>query len=250
MSGRLPLLTPMSEVAGRLSVQAGSHCLEKAQGGRGVLLSGVPGVSRGHVVVIGGGVVGINAIRMALGKEARVTVLERDLDRMRYLDEEFGSNLNTIYSTEEVLTELLGDADMVIGAVLVPGAAAPKLVTREMLKIMKPGSVVVDVAIDQGGCFETSRATTHDEPTFVEEGIVHYCVANMPSAVARTSAFALNNATLPFIIALAEKGVGQALSDDPHLMNGLNVYKNQFTHRAVAADLDEEYCDPKEIILA
>ena len=195
MSGRLPLLTPMSEVAGRLSVQAGSHCLEKAQGGRGVLLSGVPGVSRGHVVVIGGGVVGINAIRMALGKEARVTVLERDLDRMRYLDEEFGSNLNTIYSTEEVLTELLGDADMVIGAVLVPGAAAPKLVTREMLKNNEAWFGCVDVAIDQGGCFETSRATTHDEPTFVEEGIVHYCVANMPSAVARTSAFALNNAT-------------------------------------------------------
>jgi alanine dehydrogenase len=239
--GHLPLLSPMSEVAGRMSIQAGAHALEKHKGGSGMLLGGVPGVEAARVVVIGGGVVGTNAIRMAMGMEAHVTVLDRSLDRLKELDFQFGCMLNTIYSTRESLWKYVTGADLVIGAVLVPGAAAPKLVTREMLREMRPGSVVVDVAIDQGGCFETSRPTTHQEPTYVEEGVVHYCVANMPGGVARTSTFALNNATLPFTLALANKGYKQALLDDPHLMNGLNVHKGDITYRAVAELLGYDY---------
>lgn len=246
--GLLPLLAPMSEVAGRLSVQAGSHCLEKAQGGSGILLGGVPGVAPAKVAVIGGGFVGTNAIRMAIGKEAQVTVLDRSLDRLKYLDLQFGPKLNTIYSTSETLEEYILDADLVIGAVLVPGAAAPKLITREMLKGMRPGSVVVDVAIDQGGCFESSRPTSHSAPTYVEEGVVHYCVANMPGAVPRTATFALNNATLPFVLNLADKGYKQALLDDAHLRNGLNVHTGHVTQEAVAHDLKYDYVPPMEFL--
>jgi alanine dehydrogenase len=230
----LPLLSPMSEVAGRMSIQAGAHCLEKEQGGSGMLLGGVPGVEAARVVVLGGGVVGTNAVRMAMGMEAHVTVLDRSLQRLKELDFQFGCMLNTIYSTRESLARCVASADLLIGAVLVPGAAAPKLVDRTMLRSMKPGSVLVDVAIDQGGCFETSRPTTHAAPTYVEEGIVHYCVTNMPGAVARTSTFALNNATLPFTLNLANKGYRQALLDDPHLCAGLNVHRGELTYRAVA----------------
>jgi alanine dehydrogenase len=230
----LPLLSPMSEVAGRMSIQAGAHCLEKEQGGSGMLLGGVPGVEAARVVVLGGGVVGTNAVRMAMGMEAHVTVLDRSLQRLKELDFQFGCMLNTIYSTRESLARCVASADLLIGAVLVPGAAAPKLVDRTMLRTMKPGSVLVDVAIDQGGCFETSRPTTHAAPTYVEEGIVHYCVANMPGAVARTSTFALNNATLPFTLNLANKGYRQALLDDPQLCAGLNVHRGELTYRAVA----------------
>lgn len=237
----LPLLSPMSEVAGRMSIQAGAHALEKHKGGSGMLLGGVPGVEAARVVVIGGGVVGTNAVRMAMGMEAHVTVLDRSLKRLKELDFQFGCMLNTIYSTRESLWHHVTNADLVIGAVLVPGAAAPKLVTRDMLKEMRPGSVVVDVAIDQGGCFETSRPTTHNEPTYVEEGVVHYCVANMPGGVSRTSAFALNNATLPFTLALADKGYRQALQDDPHLLNGLNVHCGDITYKAVADALGYDY---------
>ena len=239
--GGLPLLTPMSQVAGRMSIQAGAHCLEMAQGGCGVLLGGVPGVAPANVVVIGGGVVGTNAVRMAMGMEARVIVLDKSLCRLRELDFQFGSKLNTIYATVEALEHYVAEADLVIGAVLVPGAAAPKLVTRAMLKTMRPGSVVVDVAIDQGGCFETSRPTTHHEPTYVVDNVVHYCVANMPGAVPRTSTFALNNATLPFVMSLVTKGVKLALLSDGHLLNGLNVHKGMITYEAVARDLDYEY---------
>lgn len=246
--GGLPLLAPMSEVAGRMSIQAGAHCLEKAQGGSGVLLGGVPGVAAAKVVVIGGGVVGTNAIRMAMGMEASVTVLDKSLDRLKELDFQFGSKLNTIYATQGAIEEYVLNADLVIGAVLVPGAAAPKLVSRDMLKKMRPGSVVVDVAIDQGGCFETSHPTTHTEPTYVVDGVVHYCVANMPGAVARTSTFALNNATLPFTLALADKGYKQALLSDPHLLNGLNVYKGMFTYEAVAKDLGQAYVPAVEAL--
>lgn len=246
--GHLPLLSPMSEVAGRMSIQAGAHALEKHKGGSGMLLGGVPGVEAARVVVIGGGVVGTNAVRMAMGMEAHVTVLDRSLDRLKELDFQFGCMLNTIYSTREALWKHVTAADLVIGAVLVPGAAAPKLVTREMLAAMRPGSVVVDVAIDQGGCFETSRATTHQDPTYVEEGVVHYCVANMPGGVARTSTFALNNATLPFTLALADKGYKQALLDDEHLMNGLNVHRGDITYQAVAEVLGYDYV-PAESVL-
>lgn len=239
--GGLPLLTPMSQVAGRMSIQAGAHCLEMAQGGCGVLLGGVPGVAPANVVVIGGGVVGTNAVRMAMGMEARVIVLDKSLSRLRELDFQFGSKLNTIYATVEALEHYVAEADLVIGAVLVPGASAPKLVTRSMLKSMRPGSVVVDVAIDQGGCFETSRATTHHEPTYVVENVVHYCVTNMPGAVPRTSTFALNNATLPFVMSLVTKGVKLALLSDGHLLNGLNVHKGMITYDAVARDLGYEY---------
>jgi alanine dehydrogenase len=244
----LPLLSPMSEVAGRMSIQAGAHCLEKEQGGSGILLGGVPGVEAARVVVIGGGVVGTNAVRMAMGMEAHVTVLDRSLQRLKELDFQFGCMLNTIYSTREALNRYVAGADLVIGAVLVPGAAAPKLVSREMLRTMRPGSVLVDVAIDQGGCFETSRPTTHAEPTYVEEGIVHYCVANMPGAVARTSTFALNNATLPFTLNLANKGYRQALLDDPNLCAGLNVYRGQLTYKAVADDLGLKYVSAREAL--
>ena len=247
-NGHLPLLSPMSEVAGRMSIQAGAHALEKHKGGSGMLLGGVPGVEAARVVVIGGGVVGTNAIRMAMGMEAHVTVLDRSLDRLKELDFQFGCMLNTIYSTREALWKHVTAADLVIGAVLVPGAAAPKLVTREMLAAMRPGSVVVDVAIDQGGCFETSRATTHSDPTYVEEGVVHYCVANMPGGVARTSTFALNNATLPYTLALADKGYKQALTDDPHLRHGLNVYRGDITYEAVAEVLGYDYVPTEKIL--
>ncbi|MDG1389960.1 MAG: alanine dehydrogenase [Halioglobus sp.] len=247
-NGHLPLLSPMSEVAGRMSIQAGAHALEKHKGGSGMLLGGVPGVEAARVVVIGGGVVGTNAIRMAMGMEAHVTVLDRSLDRLKELDFQFGCMLNTIYSTREALWKHVTTADLVIGAVLVPGAAAPKLVTREMLAAMRPGSVVVDVAIDQGGCFETSRATTHSDPTYVEEGVVHYCVANMPGGVARTSTFALNNATLPYTLALADKGYKQALTDDVHLRRGLNVHCGDITYQAVADVLGYDYVPTENIL--
>ena len=239
--GGLPLLTPMSQVAGRMSIQAGAHCLEMAQGGSGILLGGVPGVAPANVVVIGGGVVGTNAVRMAMGMEARVTVIDKSLSRLRELDFQFGSKLSTIYATSEALDQYVTAADLVIGAVLVPGAAAPVLVTRAMLRAMRKGSVVVDVAIDQGGCFETSRPTTHLEPTYVEEDVVHYCVANMPGAVPKTSTFALNNATLPFVLSLVTKGVKLALLSDGHLLNGLNVHQGMITYEAVARDLGYEY---------
>lgn len=246
--GGLPLLTPMSQVAGRMSIQAGAHCLEMVQGGSGVLLGGVPGVAPANVVVIGGGVVGTNAVRMAMGMEAHVTVLDKSLQRLRELDFQFGSKLNTIYATAESLEQYVTDADLVIGAVLVPGAAAPKLVTRANLKSMRPGSVMVDVAIDQGGCFETSKATTHHDPTYVVDGVVHYCVANMPGAVPRTSTFALNNATLPFVLNLVTKGVKMALLSDGHLLNGLNVHKGKITYEAVARDLGYDYVTPTDAL--
>ena len=239
--GGLPLLAPMSEVAGRMSIQAGAHALEKAQGGSGVLLGGVPGVKPANVLVIGGGVVGINAARMAMGLNARVTILDRSLDRLKYLDELYGDRMTTLYSTADAIEECLRYADLVVGAVLIPGAAAPKLVTRAQLALMKPGSVLVDVAIDQGGCFETSKATTHQNPTYDVDGIVHYCVANMPGGVARTSTFALTNATLPFAVQLANKGAKRAMLDDVHLLNGLNVHAGQITYEAVARDLGYSY---------
>ncbi|MCK6371568.1 MAG: alanine dehydrogenase [Gammaproteobacteria bacterium] len=230
----LPLLSPMSEVAGRMAVQAGAHCLEREAGGAGILLGGVPGVKAADVLVIGGGVVGTNAIRLAMGMEAQVTVIDRSLPRLKELDFQFGGRLNTIYSTTEAIEQYVAEADLVVGAVLVPGAAAPTLVTRAMLRGMRAGSVLVDVAIDQGGCFETSRPTTHSNPTYVEERVVHYCVANMPGAVPRTSTFALNNATLPYVLALAGKGYREALLDDPHLLAGLNIHRGDVTCEAVA----------------
>ena len=239
--GGLPLLTPMSQVAGRMSIQAGAHCLEKAQGGSGVLLGGVPGVEPGHVVIIGGGVVGAHAAQMALGIGAQVTILDKSLNRIQQLQHQFGAHLNTIYATQENIDKYVRDADLVVGAVLIPGAAAPKLVNKELLRQMRPGSVVVDVAIDQGGCFETSHPTTHHEPTYLAEGIIHYCVANMPGAVPRTSTFALNNATLPFILNLVTKGTKEALLADKHFLNGLNVHKGFITCEAVARDLGDDY---------
>jgi alanine dehydrogenase len=247
-TGGLPLLSPMSEVAGRLSVQVGAYCLEKPQGGSGVLLGGVPGVAPANVVVIGGGVVGTNAARMALGTKAHVTVLDRSLKRLQELDFILNGNFNTVFATSSSLESYLLTADLVIGAVLVAGRSAPKLVKRDILKRMRPGSVMIDVAIDQGGCFETSKPTTHDAPTYVVDGIVHYCVANMPGAVPRTAAFALNNATLPFVLALANKGIRQALTEDPHLLNGLNVHKGAITHEAVAADLGKPYLSASEAV--
>ena len=232
--GGLPLLAPMSEVAGRMSIQAGAHCLEMEAGGRGQLLGGVPGVPAARVVILGGGVVGTNAARMAMGLEAHVTVLDVSLPRLYELDLQFGAMLNTIYSTIDTIEEHVLGADLVVGAVLLPGAAAPKLITEPMVKQMKKGSVLVDVAIDQGGCSETSRPTTHAEPTYRLHDVVHYCVANMPGAVARTSTFALNNATLPFTIALAEQGPEKAMAQNPHLRAGLNVYKGTLIYRAVA----------------
>ena len=246
--GGLPLLAPMSEVAGRMSVQVGAHYLEKAQGGAGILLGGVPGVKAANVVVIGGGISGTHAVRMALGMEAIVTVIDKNLDRLRELDEVFGSSLNTIYSTVDAIEQYVIGADLVIGAVLVPGAAAPKLVTRKMIQQMRPGSVVVDIAIDQGGCFETSHATTHADPVYVVDNVTHYCVANMPGAVARTSTIALNNATLPFAVALANKGAKKALADDPHLLNGLNVHDGQVTYKAVADALKLEYVPAQQAL--
>ena len=242
--GGLPLLAPMSEVAGRMSIQAGAHCLEKAQGGSGVLLSGVPGINSGRVVILGGGVVGTNAARMAMGLEAHVTVIDKSLDRLKELDLQFGPSLHTIYATLDTIEEHIVKADLVVGAVLVPGGAAPRLITREMISKMKPGSVIVDVAIDQGGCVEGAKATTHANPTFTIDGVIMYCVANMPGAVARTSTFALNNATLPFTLALASKGWKKALLDDEHLRNGLNVCEGKITYQAVASAHQLPYAPP------
>lgn len=239
--GGLPLLKPMSQVAGRMSIQAGAHCLEKAQGGRGVLLGGVPGVMAAKVAVIGGGVVGFNAAQMAVGMGADVTILDRNPSTLEKLAIHFEASANTRFSNKANLEESVAEADLVIGAVLIPGAAAPKLVTRAMLGTMKKGAVLVDVAIDQGGCFETSKATTHADPTYVVDDIVHYCVANMPGGVARTSTYALNNVTLPHALALADKGWKQALADDAHLANGLNVWDGKVTYEAVARDLGLEY---------
>jgi alanine dehydrogenase len=246
--GRLPLLAPMSEVAGRMAVQAGAHALEKQQGGKGVLLGGVPGVAPAEVVVIGGGTVGTNAVMMAMGLGAHVTVLDRNLERLAELDAQFGSHLNTIFSTVDALEQYVRTADLVVGAVLVPGAATPRLVTRDLVREMERGSVIVDVAIDQGGCAETSRPTTHADPLFVEEGVVHYCVANMPGGLARTAANALNNATLPFVLELAEKGWHRALTENPHLRNGLNIHRGQVTYEAVARGLGYDYVSAAEAI--
>ncbi|BAB47959.1 MAG: alanine dehydrogenase [Mesorhizobium sp.] len=247
--GGLPLLAPMSEVAGRLSIQAGATALQKANGGRGVLLGGVPGVLPGKVTVLGGGVVGLHAARMAAGLGADVTIIDRSIPRLRQLDDLFAGRVHTRYSTVEALEEECFSADIVVGAVLIPGAAAPKLVTREMLSGMKKGSVLVDVAIDQGGCFETSHATTHAEPTYEVDGVIHYCVANMPGAVPVTSAHALNNATLHYGLQLADKGL-KALVDDHHLRNGLNVHKGKITNRAVAEALGYELVEPKAVLAA
>ncbi|MGX7872747.1 alanine dehydrogenase [Mesorhizobium sp. ORM6] len=247
--GGLPLLAPMSEVAGRLSIQAGATALQKANGGRGVLLGGVPGVPPGKVTVLGGGVVGLHAARMAAGLGADVTIIDRSIPRLRQLDDLFAGRVHTRYSTVEALEDECFSADIVVGAVLIPGAAAPKLVTREMLSGMKKGSVLVDVAIDQGGCFETSHATTHAEPTYEVDGVIHYCVANMPGAVPVTSAHALNNATLHYGLQLADKGL-KALVDDHHLRNGLNVHKGKITNRAVAEALGYELVEPKAVLAA
>jgi len=245
--GGLPLLAPMSEVAGRLAIQAGAAALQKPNGGRGVLLGGVPGVLPAKVLVIGGGVVGHNSARMAAGLGAEITILDRSIPRLRELDDIYNGRVRTRYSTVEALEEECFAADLVIGAVLIPGAAAPKLVSREMLSGMKKGAVLVDVAIDQGGCFETSKPTTHSEPTYVVDGIVHYCVANMPGAVPVTSAIALNNATLHHGLQLADKGL-KALTDDPHLRNGLNVHRGRVTNRAVAEALGYEMSEPQAVL--
>ncbi|MDC7700098.1 alanine dehydrogenase [Vogesella indigofera] len=242
--GGLPLLAPMSEVAGRMAVQAGAHALEKAQGGRGVLLGGVPGVAPARVVVLGGGVVGLNAARMALGLGADVTLLDKSLARLKEIDMLFGSGIKTLMSNSSNIEEAVRDADLIIGAVLVPGAAAPKLLNRAMLKQLRAGAVLVDVAIDQGGCFETSRPTTHQHPTYIVDGIVHYCVANMPGGVARTATMALTNATLPYALELADKGWPQALQDNAHLRHGLNICCGKVTYAAVARDLGYDYVDP------
>jgi alanine dehydrogenase len=244
----LPLLAPMSEVAGRMAIQAGAHCLEKAQGGNGMLLGGVPGVESAKVLVIGGGVVGINAARMAMGMGADVTIFDRSLERLQELDMLFGGRLKTIYSTADSVEKHALEADLVVGAVLIPGAAAPKLISKELVSRMKIGSVMVDVAIDQGGCFETSKATTHQDPTYVVDGVVHYCVANMPGGVARTSTMALTNATLPYAVNLANKGASLALRDDVHLRNGLNVHAGMVTHMAVSEALGYDYVEACEAL--
>ncbi|WP_103763523.1 MULTISPECIES: alanine dehydrogenase [Roseovarius] len=246
--GGLPLLAPMSEVAGRLAPQVGAYTLQKANGGRGVLMGGVPGVGPAKVLVIGGGVVGTHAARIAAGMGADVTVLDRSLPRLRYLDDVFSGTFNTGYSSQGLLAEHLEQADMVIGAVLIPGAEAPKLVKRAQFADMKPGAVLVDVAIDQGGCFETSKATTHADPIYDVDGIMHYCVANMPGAVARTSTIALGNATMPFMLALADKGWKQACADDPHLLNGLNVHAGQLTYFAVGKALGIDVISPQMVV--
>ncbi|GAA6164400.1 alanine dehydrogenase [Pelagimonas sp. KU-00592-HH] len=246
--GGLPLLAPMSEVAGRLAPQVGSWTLQKANGGRGVLMGGVPGVAPAKVVVIGGGVVGTHAAKVAAGMGADVTILDRSLARLKYLDDVFGREFKNQYSTAGATAELVREADMVIGAVLIPGAAAPKLVSRAQLSDMKPGAVLVDVAIDQGGCFETSKATTHADPIYEVDGIMHYCVANMPGAVARTSTQALGNATLPFMLNLANKGWKQACADDPHLLNGLNVHAGKLTYYAVGEALGLDVISPSLVI--
>ncbi|ENM5774820.1 alanine dehydrogenase [Vibrio mimicus] len=246
--GRLPLLAPMSEVAGRMSIQAGAQTLEKSRGGSGLLLGGVPGVAPAKVVVIGGGVVGANAARMAIGLRADVTILDRNIDTLRKLDEEFQGRANVVYSTTDAIEKYVLEADLVIGAVLIPGAAAPKLVTKQHIQRMKPGSAVVDVAIDQGGCFETSHPTTHAEPTYIVDDVVHYCVANMPGAVARTSTFALNNATLPYIVKLANKGYQKALLEDAGFLKGLNVIHGKVTYKEVAENFGLDYVEPTKAI--
>ena len=244
-SGGLPLLAPMSEVAGRLAPQVGAWTLQKANGGRGVLLGGVPGVGPGNVVVIGGGVVGTHAAKIAAGMGADVTILDRSLPRLRYLDDVFGHVFKNRYASAAATAELIATADLVIGAVLIPGAAAPKLVSRAQLSTMKPGAAIVDVAIDQGGCFETSKATTHQDPIYEVDGIMHYCVANMPGAVARTSTIALTNATMPYMLALADKGWKQACTDDPHLLEGLNVHAGHLTYYAVGKALGIDVMSPQ-----
>jgi len=246
--GGLPLLAPMSEVAGRMAVQAGAAHLEKSKGGMGILLGGVPGVPAAHVVILGAGVVGTHALQVAVGMGAKVSVLDKNVDRLRQLDLVFGNRIHTVYSNAQSVEDAVLDADLVVGGVLIPGAAAPKLVTRAMISRMKKGAVVVDVAIDQGGCFETSHATTHAEPTFVVDGVVHYCVANMPGAVARTSTFALNNATIGHAVALADKGWKQALRDNVHLKNGLNVCAGQVTFEAVAKTLGYDYVNADTVL--
>lgn len=248
--GRLPLLAPMSEVAGRMAVQVGAHCLEMEQGGRGMLLGGVAGVPPAKVVVLGGGVAGSNAVRTAVGIEANVTCIDIRIERLYELDQWFGAALDTVYATRQAVEEYLRDADLVIGAALQPGASAPRIISRELVQDMKRGSVIVDISIDQGGISETSRPTTHAEPTYIEEGVVHYCVTNMPGAVARTSTQALNNATLPFVLALADRGAVPALRADPHLRDGLNVYEGMLTHRAVAEALAMPFVDAAEAINA
>jgi alanine dehydrogenase len=248
-SGGLPLLKPMSQVAGRMSIQAGAGALEKARGGRGVLLGGVPGVQPAKVCIIGGGVVGFNAAQMAAGLGADVTILDRSPEVLERLGMYFEARAKTRFSNQANLTECVAEADLVVGAVLIPGAAAPKLVSKDMLKTMRKGAVLVDVAIDQGGCFETSRATTHSDPTYIVDGIVHYCVANMPGAVARTSTYALNNVTLPYALRIASLGWKEAVRSDSHLRAGLNVHDGKITHRAVADELDLDYASP-ELCLA
>lgn len=247
-AGGLPLLAPMSEVAGRMSIQAGAQALEKSNQGRGMLLGGVPGVEPAKVVIIGGGMVGTNAAQMAVGMGADVTVLDRNVNVLRRINAQFGSSVRAIYSTADSLEKHVLEADLVIGGVLIPGAAAPKLVTEEHIKGMKQGAALVDVAIDQGGCIETSRPTTHAEPTYILHDVVHYCVANMPGAVPRTSTFALNNVTLPYILRLANKGYKQALIEDEHLRNGLNVYRGQVTCQSVAENLNFDYVTAEQVL--
>jgi alanine dehydrogenase len=243
--GTLPLLTPMSEVAGRMAPHVGARCLEKENGGRGVLLGGVPGVPPADVVILGGGVAGSNAAFISAGMGATVTVVDRNPEVLRRLANQFGSSVRTVFSTRDAVEALCRRADVVVGSVLVPGAAAPKLITAATVKAMKPGSVIVDIAIDQGGCAETSRPTTHSNPTYLVDEVVHYCVTNMPGAVARTSTFALNNVTLPFVLALADKGLRRALGQDPHLRNGLNVHEGKVTCRAVAEALKLKFTPPE-----
>lgn len=247
-SGHLPLLAPMSAVAGRMAIQAGAHCLENSQGGRGLLLGGVPGVEPARVAIIGAGVVGSNAVAMAVGLGADVTILDKDFGALRHLDERFGNRVRTLFATAHDLELSVLEADLVVGAVLMPGAATPKLVTREQVQRMKQGAVLVDVSIDQGGCFETSRPTTHEAPTFEVEGVIHYCVANMPGAVARTATRALNNATLPFVLAMADKGGGRALRDDPHLLNGLNLARGRLCQPEVAKAQGRAWVPPLEAL--
>ncbi len=246
--GGLPLLSPMSEVAGRMAIQAGAHCLEMEQGGRGMLLGGSAGVAPANVVVIGGGVAGVNAVRMGIGLEAAVTCIDINIERLYELDHRFGNSINTIFSTRQSIEDYVLQADLVIGAVLVPGAAAPKLITEKLVESMKRGSVIVDISIDQGGFAETSKPTTHAHPSYIAHGVVHYCVTNMPGAVARTSTFALNNATLPFVLALADKGTVGALRADPHLLAGLNVHAGTITYAAVAGALGETHVDAARAI--
>lgn len=246
----LPLLAPMSEVAGRLAIQAGAHCLERDRGGKGILIGGVPGVAPARVLIIGAGVVGENAANVAVGMEADVTLLDTSLSRLRRLDAHYAGRVKCIYSTKEAVEKYALASDLVVGAVLIPGAAAPRLITRRIIEGMSKGSVIVDVAIDQGGCAETSRPTTHQDPTYLVDDVVHYCVSNMPGAVPRTSAFALNNATLPFTLALANQGYRQAMQQDPHLLNGLNIHRGKITCEAVARELNLDFTPAGEVISA